>query len=349
MTWYIESGPKEETVLSTRVRIARNLREMPFPNRMSPEQETEAENLIENTFLALDISKPRTNWSIVSLEELGKMQKLALAEKHLLSKRMLEPGCGKTLIINKEENLSMMILEEDHIRVQAMSAGLDLSKAYKEATDLTFNLEEKIPMAWSDDYGFLTACPTNTGTGLRASVMLFLPGLVRTERLSYMTDVLAKAGYAVRGSSGEGSKVEGYRVQVSNQLTLGLSEEEILRDLQHLVENLIEKEEESRQKLLQADKLGLEDKVWRSRGILENVRRINYEEAVDLLANLRLGISLGLIDDGLSLVSLNRLDANIGNAGLQQICGKELIDCELDESRAKLIREELKGANRRTR
>lgn len=349
MAWYIENGPKQETVLSTRVRIARNLQEMPFPNRMNPVQESEAEKLIENTFLSLDMSKPRTNWSIVRLEELGKMQKFALAEKHLLSKRMLEPGCGKTLIINKAENLSMMILEEDHIRVQAMSAGLDLAKAYKEATNLTFNLEEKIPMAWSDDYGFLTACPTNTGTGLRASVMLFLPGLIRTDRMRYMTDILGKAGYAVRGSSGEGSKIMGYRVQISNQLTLGLSEEEILRDLQHLVDNLIEKEEESRIKLLQADKLGLEDKVFRSRGILENARRISYEEAVNLLADLRLGLSLGLISEGLSLVSLNRLDTNIGNASLQQICGKALIDCELDESRARLIREELKGPDRRTR
>lgn len=349
MAWYIENGPKEETVLSTRVRIARNLEDMPFPNRMNPEQEKETEKLIENTFLSLNISRPRSNWSIVRLEEMGKMQKLTLAEKHLLSKRMLEPGCGKTLIINKEENLSIMILEEDHIRVQAMSAGLDLAKAYKEATDLTYGLEDKIPMAWNDDYGFLTACPTNTGTGLRASVMLFLPGLIRTDRMRYMSDMLSKAGYAVRGSSGEGSKVMGYKVQVSNQLTLGLSEEEILRDLQHLVENLIEKEEESRSKLLQADKLGMEDKVWRARGILENARRINYEEAVNLLADLRLGVSLGLINDGLSLVSLNRVDTNIGNASLQQISGKELIDCELDEGRARLIRDELKGANRRSR
>ena len=342
MAWYIENGPQNEIVLSSRARIARNLEGTPFPNRLTPEKATQVVKKIEDSFLSLKLSKPRSDWNIVKLDELENMQRLALVEKHLLSRSMLEPGCGKTLIINKDESLSMMILEEDHLRIQAMTAGLDLDKAYQLAADLTYSLENKLSLAWNDDFGFLTACPTNTGTGLRASVMLFLPGLIRTEQIRYLTDLLAKAGYAVRGSSGEGSKIEGYKVQISNQMTLGLSEQEILSDLSHLVENLIQKEQEAREKLTKADKVGLADKIWRARGVLENARRISFSEACGLISELRLGVGLGIIED-LSLISLNRLDANIGPASLQQISGQALSAPARDEFRAKMIRDELTG------
>ncbi|MGI6090865.1 MAG: ATP--guanido phosphotransferase [Saccharofermentanales bacterium] len=348
MAWYIEAGPQENVVLSSRVRIARNLQELPFPNRLNPEQAAAVEKQIEGCFLSLYPSQSRADWNIVRLAELEDMQRLALAEKHLLSKRMLEPGCNKKLIISKDESQSMMILEEDHLRIQAMSAGLDLEQAYRLASDLTCKLEAKLPLAWDDQFGFLTACPTNTGTGLRASVMLFLPGLIRTDQLRYLTDILGKAGYAVRGSNGEGSKVEGYRVQISNQMTLGLAESEILQDLNHLVKDLIQKEQEARRQLQRADSTGLEDQVWRARGILENARRISFEEACGLLAELRLGIGLGIIEQ-LPLTALNRIDANIGPASLQQISGKPLSAAERDQVRARLIREELLGAERHSK
>ncbi len=348
MAWYIEKGPQADIVLSSRIRIARNLKDFPFPGRLTKEQENAVEKIIEESFLSLELSQPASDWNIVRLEELGKMQRLALAEKHLISRRMLEPGSGKTLIISKDESLSIMILEEDHIRIQAMRAGLDLDKAYEAATALAFSLEEKISLAWSEEFGFLTACPTNTGTGLRASAMLFVPGLIRTERMSQMRDLLGKAGFTVRGSHGEGSKIEASRVQISNQLTLGQTEEEILGELRDLVIKIIDKEKQARTELIENDRLALEDRVWRALGILENARSISYEEAASLLAELRLGTGLGLLTD-ISLLALNRLDANIGLASLQQICGQELIACELDSMRARLIREELKGSNEFTK
>ena len=336
MSWYIDKGPESDVIISSRIRLARNLVQYPFPHRMAADQAAKAADEVIAAFLGDDPERHHA-FLAIDLDTLGEIDRLALVEKHLVSEDLARPGKNHRVIISREESLSIMINEEDHIRIQAMQAGLDLNGCYTLASDASRLFEEKLGVAYSDTYGFLTACPTNTGTGMRASAMAHLPGLVMTGKIRTIVDSLGKMSFAVRGYYGEGSKSQGNIFQISNQLTLGLSEEDLITDLKRILDQLIEQERKARQALIQTRRLFVEDKIMRSFGLLQQARLVSAEEALGLISDLRLGLSLGLIQ-GYAESDINRLVASLGPASIQKSHGQPMNPEERDAARAESIR-----------
>lgn len=336
MSWYIDQGPESDVIISSRIRLARNLSQYAFPHRMDARQAAQAADEIIHAFLGDDPKRHR-EFLTIDLESLGEIDRLALVEKHLVSEDLAKPGKHHRVIISRDESLSIMINEEDHIRIQAMKAGLDLEGCYTLAADASQPFEAKLGVAYSDTYGFLTACPTNTGTGMRASAMAHLPGLVMTGKIRTIVDSLGKMSFAVRGYYGEGSKSQGNVFQISNQLTLGLSEEDLITDLKRILGQLIEQERKARQALFHSRRLFVEDKVMRSYGVLQQVRLISAEEALGLISDLRLGLALGLVK-GYAEADINRLVASLGPASIQKSHGQPMNPEERDAARAAAIR-----------
>ncbi len=346
MTWYKETGPKQDMVISGRIRIARNLKGVSFPHRLTGTEAEEVAEQIVRVFPKEDLQAGQQGddpkWRLVDLLTLDDLSKRTMVERYLISSGMLATAPGKKLIVDAAENKSLMIMEEDHIRAQVITAGFAPDKAYRELTELTNMLEQKLNLAWDDDFGFLTACPTNTGTGMRVSVMMHLPGIIRTNKLPHLAEMLGKTGYVVRGAHGEGSKAEGDRVQISNQITLGISEKEILAKLERLTEQIIDSEAKTRKELLLTHERVLADEVWRAYGILTNARSISQEEATDLLSRLRLGVALGFVE-GIAFPTITELEMSIGRATVQRYVGESLDARDRDEMRAKIIRQVLKA------
>lgn len=285
--WYTEVGKDGDVVLSSRVRLARNIKDIPFGNRMTESQQEEVISKCKNAL---------PNMKFIALDGMSEMEKTALAEKHLLSPDMIENNRKKALIHNDECTVSVMLLEEDHIRIQAMKSGFCLDWCLDEANKIDDKLEESVEYGFNERFGYLTCCPTNVGTGMRASVMLQLPALVMSGRIEGITSSLLKLGMAVRGIYGEGSKAIGDIFQISNQVTLGASEEEIIQKLKQIVLEVVQKERETAKSLYEKNKYVLEDKIMRSYGILKNAIILNSKETMSALSDLRLGINLEILD-----------------------------------------------------
>ena len=242
------------------------------------------------------------------------------------------------MIISRDESVSIMINEEDHIRIQSMQAGLNLEDAFEAASAAALILEGRLSLAYSEKYGFLTACPTNTGTGMRASVMAHLPGLTMSGRIKDVIEGLNKMGFTVRGNYGEHSKAQGHHFQISNQLTLGLAEDDLINDLKRMLQQLIVQERNIRRELYRQHPVALEDKVMRAYGILRTARVMTSEEAVSLLSSVRLGLALGLFPK-LTESDINRVQSMIGPASIQKARGRPLGPEDRDMTRAAIIRE----------
>lgn len=337
MTWYIDPGPDSDVIISSRVRLARNLTRYPFPHRMDRGQTAEAAREIVDAFFAGSEERKRSHVDL-NLSELTPEDRESLVEKRLISEDLARKTEGGRAIISRDESFSLMINEEDHIRIQSMKAGFDLQGAYREAYLAALSLEQSLPLAYSEQYGFLTACPTNTGTGMRASVMAHLPGLVQAASIRAVLEGLGKMGFAVRGQYGEGSKAEGSLFQISNQLTLGLSEEDLLSDLDRLVRQLIEQERQARRKRYQRKPVELEDRSHRALATLRGARLMTTDEAQNLISDVRLGIALGILHD-VTQQTLNRIIANIGPASIQKANGCPMNPQERDIARSTLIRD----------
>ena len=336
MTWYIDQGPESDVIISSRVRLARNLSSYPFPHRMDSQQAHQAADEIVQAFY-MDDAERKKQYLMVDLETLNAEDRLALAEKRLISEDLASSGRHHRAIISRDESISIMINEEDHIRIQSMQAGLNLEQAYAFAARAAMILEQSLPLAYSDKYGFLTACPTNTGTGMRASVMAHLPGLAMAGKIKDTVDGLIKLGFTVRGHYGEHSKSQGNLFQISNQLTLGISEDDLINDLKRMLLQLIEQERKIRRELYRRQPLALEDRVMRAYGLLKSARLISNEESAGLLSDLRLGLSLGLLRE-LHEADINRLYAAIGPASIQKAHGQAMSPEERDSARAAIIR-----------
>jgi protein arginine kinase len=336
MTWYIDQGPESDVVISSRIRLARNLENYPFPQRMNDQQARLAADEIVSAFYNCD-EEQRHRYVTVDLDSLNEVDRQALAEKHLISEELAQAGRNHRVIISRDEAISIMINEEDHIRIQSMQAGLNLEGAFQAAAQTALVLENQLTLAYNDRYGFLTACPTNTGTGMRASAMAHLPGLVMAGRIRNIVDSLSKMSFAVRGFYGEGSKSQGDMFQISNQLTLGLSEDDLITDLKRMLAVLIEQERKARRELYGQRPLYVEDKIMRSMGLLRHSRLMSAEEALTLFSDLRLGLALGLVH-GLTAADINRLMANIGPGSIQKSEGKLMTPEERDAARAQAIR-----------
>ena len=332
--WYENSGPEGDVVISTRARLARNLRAFPFTGRMDEETMQKVVEMVSEPMVR---AAGGSEFQMTDLDNADNVKLNSLVERHLISPQLANERAPRGVVLSKDESISVMINEEDHLRIQAMSPGLDVWQSLKKAETVDKLLENELDYAFDERLGYLTRCPTNLGTGLRISVMLHLPALTETGVIRAVIDGAEKLGFAVRGIYGEGSKAEGAIFQISNQITLGLTETELARQTESAVKDVIDRERAARQQLLQNDRIGVEDRVWRAWALLGNARRMSTSEAMSLSSDLRLGLSLGIVE-GIAYEDLNSLLTHIRPAVISETVG-ELPPKQRDEVRARMIRE----------
>lgn len=338
--WVEAGGPVPEVVLSSRIRLARNLDGTPYPHRMT---EAQAEELIKQVELGvkeINLVGLPSRVQLYRLAGTPALERQVLVDKHLISPQQAQDARGKAVAIADDESISIMVNEEDHLRIQCLAPGLQLQETWRLASLVDDALEQKLNYAFHAQFGYLTACPTNVGTGLRASVMMHLPGLVLTQQAGRLFHNLAQLGLVVRGLHGEGTEAAGHIFQISNQTTLSKAEEEIVEHLTAVAHSVIEAEKQARRHLYSEMRLQIEDRVGRSFGLLSTARILTSEEAMKLLSDLRLGIDLGLFPK-LNLRTVNELMVAMQPAFLQKVEGKELNALERDVKRAAMIRSRL--------
>ncbi len=337
--WLKGTGPYAHIVTSSRVRLARNLANYPFPNKSGKKELDEVLVAVDKAVSQIDYFKDCTNFHINDLDSIDRQ---FLVERHLMSHDHASNPESKGLVISKEEILSVMVNEEDHLRIQVMQSGLNLTETWKIINAIDDALASKLGFAFYPEWGFLTACPTNTGTAMRGSVMLHLPALVMTKQINKVLTAISKLSFASRGFYGEGTQASGNFYQISNQVSLGHSEDDILQNINGLIKQIIEQEEQARQALLLQNRPMLEDKICRSYGILKHAHIVSSQETTELLSMVRLGIDTGILKD-VSHKVINQLFLMVQPAHLQKIEGKKLNAFERDTKRASLIREKLGG------
>jgi protein arginine kinase len=341
--WLDASGPESHVVLSTRVRLARNLEGYRFPVRCS---DSEREGVLSTVMACAGDTVTLGRAQCVRLDALPRVDRQLLHERHLVSKELSAPGSEApprvAAAVLIQGRLSAMVNEEDHLRLQALSSGLDLDQAWGEVGRLDSELGQRLAFAFHPEFGYLTSCPTNVGTGLRASILVHLPGLVLTKEINKVLQSLPQVGLTFRGLYGEGSEVVGNFFQLSNQTTLGKSEPELLDHLAKIVRQVLGYEGQAREVLLRDAPRVTEDKVWRAYGLLRYARTLTFEEAMNLLSGVRLGVGLGLIPD-VGLYTLNKLLVFSQPAHLAAMAREELPEEELRVLRADYIRRTLDG------
>ena len=340
LKWFEKSSGSDDVVISSRVRLARNLEEYNFPSRLSKE---DAGRIIDDVKEAvLNAHEDNSYFHSVDMNELSSLEKVAMVERHVISPNFVQTSIPTGLILSEDESISIMINEEDHLRIQSITNGLNLDEALQNAYRIDDLLEEKINYAYDENIGYLTSCPTNVGTGLRASYMIHVPALETTGKLQFILDAIGKFGITVRGIYGEGSKARGSVFQISNQITLGHSEQEIIDNLTSLTKQIVEQERALRNKLLSEKRLQFEDAVYRSYGILAHARIITSKEAMTLLSDIKLGYELGILKSDIkNPINIYGLMTCIQPANLQKKINKELKIDERDIERATYIRNNL--------
>lgn len=312
--WYTEYGTDGDVVLSSRVRLARNVKGVPFPRRANEEQQETVLSLCKEAVLESS-SVLKNTVKFIDLSKMEDYEKQAIAERHLISPQMMENDIKRGLLLSDDNKVSILLNEEDHIRIQVMEAGFDLDSCFEQANRIDDLMEETVDYAFDEQIGYLTCCPTNAGTGMRASVMVHLPALTMSRTINQVIDSLSQLGITVRGIFGEGSKATGHIYQISNQLTLGAAEEDILDKFKQIVTEVIDKEREMRRRLYAADQYRLEDRLMRSLGVLRHAVILSSGEAMRCLSDVRLGVDLGVISDvkpqTLNAITYEILPANI--------------------------------------
>ncbi len=334
--WFIDHDPGE-IAISSRIRLARNVEGVPFPLNAEPEA------LIRLRCHALQVLRENDHFrdgTFLELEDVTAEQRALLHERSLMSKELAEESRHGGLAVSKDLQDVVMVNEEDHLRLQVMRSGFSLQEVWKEISAVDEDLSAEVEFAFSDRFGYLTCCPTNTGTGLRAGVMLHLPGLVLMEEIRPVVKGLGKMGLAVRGLGGEGSDADGFYYQISNQLTLGQSEDTIVEMIHEVVEELIRHEGNARIRLEESKPAWLRDRVARAMGILQHARILPSKEALDLLSMARLGLALGLLKMERAH-EIEQLMVDSRPAHLQKIAGKALSPGDRDIFRAEWVRSKL--------
>src|SRR5213595_337273 len=336
--WLRGEGPHHQIVISSRIRLARNLRNHAFPGWAK-----KAERIA-----ILDLIRPRVEQLAEmqdsfaeSLQDLSALERQVLIERHLISREHAAKGVGSAIVMNRRQTLSVMINEEDHLRMQSIRSGLQLKQAFKLVDKIDSALENKLEFAYDQRLGYLTACPTNVGTGMRASAMLHLPGLVLSELINQVIQAVSKIGLAVRGLYGEGTEAMGNLFQISNQTTLGEKEDEIISRLNKVIETIIEKEQDARQVLIQKRPNTLWDQIGRAYGLLTYAHAMTSKEALNLLSVVKLGIDLGAFPEDKRL-AIDQLFIETQPAHLQKSTQQKLNAEERDHFRAQIIRERLR-------
>ncbi len=337
--WLSGEGLDSDLVISSRVRLARNLPDIPYGNVADDRQKAQVADRLQD---AIDSLRPGLNLDTVHLEEIDQIQRQVLVERHLISRELALGSGPRVVSYDEHEAISLMGNEEDHLRIQVVKSGYRLEEAWSEMDQLEKALDGELQFAFDQQYGYLTACPTNTGTGLRASVMMHLPALVITGQIEEVTRAATKIHLAVRGLFGEGTEAQGDFFQISNQRTLGLSEEEILAGIASVLPNILTYERKLRVELLDRKREWLEDKIGRAYGILSHARVITSQEALEHLSLIRLGVCIGVLEQ-LDLEQVNRMFLFSQPGHLQAQGGHELPSDERDTRRAaelsKILRE----------
>lgn len=326
-----------EVVISTRVRLARNLKEYPFPCKLNTQGREKIIEKVKNAIVNSN-SSIATNFSFIRMSELTPRQSVSLVERRLVSPEFISEAEGRALLLSNDEKLSIMINEEDHIRLQVITNGLSLEEAYDTADKLDTLLDENLDFAFDEKLGYLTQCPTNLGTGMRASVMLHLPALEKSRAINRIAGNLSKLGLTIRGAHGEGTEPKGALYQLSNQVTLGISEKAAIENLKNITIQLVTQENQARERLCSS--IDVQDTISRSLGILKSALVISHDEALKLLSNVRLGIVSGQISD-IATETIDKLMLAVEPATLSVNINKNLSAHDRDIERAKLLRASL--------
>jgi protein arginine kinase len=339
LTWLEASGPHADVVLSTRVRLARNLQGHAFSPRI---QNDERLRILSDVQRAAEKEGLLRGGVSVDIASLPRLSRQVLLERHLVSRELVGEGtpgphAGAGLLMGPDERAGVMVNEEDHLRLQSLLSGLQLRDAYRLVDTLDEELGGELPMAFHHEFGYLTSCPTNVGTGLRASILIHLPGLVLTKEIGKVLQGIGQVGLTFRGLYGEGSEVVGNFFQVSNQTTLGKGEEDLIDHLHKIVQQVIQYEMQARSVLMREAPAVMEDKIWRAYGLLRYARSLTFEEVMNLLSGVRLGVSMKLLS-GPSVYTLNKLMVYSQPAHLEQAAGRALSEPEGDLHRAAYVR-----------
>jgi protein arginine kinase len=333
-SWLKADGRDAAIVVSSRVRLARNIQNMLYPNKSSADESDKVREYIRK---ALEKKGLLDNGQFFHSEDIDELDRKFLIERHMISPEFLTNRISRGLYITDEEDISIMINEEDHLRIQALVSGMEIKNAMEIAEEVDARLGQILSYDYDGDYGFLTSCPTNCGTGMRASVLIHLPGLVLLREIDKIIENITKLGLTVRGFYGEGTEVLGNLFQISNQTTLGRTEQDITDSLEQVTHQLIEHEENARRILIRDAPDEIKDKIWRAYGILKHARVLTSEETMNLLSAVRLGMALGVLDM-IPLTFLNEILILAQPAHIQRLFGEDLSPSERDAKRAELIR-----------
>lgn len=337
--WLRGAGPDSDVVVSTRIRLARNLANFPFTSRANPHQKSETEAKVREAFAKADLAVRPKYLNVTTLPALDRQ---FLVERQLISRELANVLEGpRGVAFDDRETVSIMVNEEDHLRLQVLRSGLSLDEAWEEIDKVDDALEAKLVYAFHDQFGYLTACPTNVGTGMRASVMLHLPALGITKQIEKVFRALQKINLVVRGLYGEGSRASGDLYQISNQVTLGKSETRVLTEIREVIAMILQYERQARQVLIRERKQAEQDRVARALGTLGSAIEITSEETMELLSAVRLGIHLNFVDD-ITPLTLNQLFIHTQSAHLQKLMGTPLDGEERNAARARYLRNKLR-------
>jgi protein arginine kinase len=335
--WLRGTGPESDIVVSSRIRLARNLASFPFTSRASAHQKAEIDQLLRDKIARLDL---QPSLEYLQLPGLPPLDRQLLVERQLISRELANTEGPRGVAVAPSETISIMVNEEDHLRLQVIRSGFALDECWQDVDRLDDLLEQRVHYAFSEEFGYLTACPTNVGTGMRASVMLHLPALVLAKQIEKVFRALQKIHLAVRGLYGEGSRASGDFYQISNQVTLGKSETTILTEIREVIPQIIQYERQARNALTRENRQLLHDKVRRALGTLRSAMMITSEETMDLLSSVRLGINVGLLED-ITVPTVNELFIHTQSAHLQKLMGAALDTEERNTARARYLRSRL--------
>jgi protein arginine kinase len=336
--WLRGSGPNADIVMSSRTRLARNIEKIPFSNWASKSQQEGILVQVKEAAESIDLLKGST---FFMLKDLSEVDRLLLVERHLMSPEHAKDVEYKGLIVDPKETVSIMINEEDHLRIQVLRSGMNLRECWRIIDEIDTEFSKLLPYAYSVKWGFLTACPTNAGTGLRGSVMFHLPALVFSGHINKILQAIAKLGLNIRGLYGEGTEATGNIFQLSNQSSMGMTEDDLIDNIERIINQTVFREEATRKTLIAKNKEALVDRVSRAYGTLKSAHIISSIETVTLLSAIRLGVDLGIIKN-LDRKMVNELFILTQPAHLQKLEGKVLTSNERDVKRADIIRERLK-------
>ncbi len=339
LKWYEQMAPDSDVVISSRVRLARNLETYPFSSKLKEKEAVALVDEVKGITGSLSELNHRKFYAC-NISSLSDIDKTAMVERHIVSPLLAQKEQTTGLILSDDETVSLMINEEDHVRIQAIVGGMNIEEAYREADRIDDIANEKLHFAYDEKYGYLTACPTNAGTGLRASCMVFLPALSSARMIQRLIEEVGKYGVTIRGIYGEGTKSLGSIYQISNQKTMGSSESEIIESLKRIVLQVVKQERKRREYILSVNADEIEDQVFRSYGILKYARQISSDDAMTLLSQIKFGADCGVIHFNREF-NVHKLMMGVQPGSLQWTLGKNVGSLTRDQSRAEYIRKEL--------